>query len=301
MKNYFSINFLARKDTLPWEKTDGIPAPVAHGYVLLWVIWAAWIAYAAICTGYWATRQPVESMSFDLSKKTKPTGILLDEFHNRQPVDFQEAAKGHWTLVVFTVLGSDSSMVGYQVGDDYTRRTIHQSAVGVGDILNSLRTVLPSSVELWVVRLDPSSPHSADQGIVEKCNHCTHRFFTAAYKKGGRYGNYYDETQKWYVAQFASKIHGEPVSETVPSYAIIDPEGYLRTMHPYFVGGDVYADFVALTGRRMMFEKTVREQDSFKPQQHWYDVYRDTFGMIVGTILVLILFLGILLPSPRYL
>jgi hypothetical protein len=51
----------------------------------------------------------------------------------------------------------------------------------------------------------------------------------------------------------------------------------------------------------MMFEKTVREQDSFKPQQHWYDVYRDTFGMIVGTILVLILFLGILLPSPRYL
>lgn len=276
---------------------------LANGYYVIWAIGIAWVLFAAYATFYWVSFvTPVSAVSDDLSPKGKPNGVMLDELRSRQPVNIQDAAKGHWTLVVFTVFGSGSIYSGYQIGGRDYVNAVNDVATQTGEVLGTLHDLLPKDTQVWIVRLDPDKPDNITLFIWQGCHlggsdhWCGDRYFTAAYNRGGRYGNYYDETYKWLQGAFLKYIQYDSVThDNLPSYAILDQKGNLRTMRGGVSPAAVYSDFMALTGGKVVFDKEDPETPSFRePSHHWFDVYPRTLGDMLVMAIGGVMFVGLL-------
>ncbi len=260
----------------------------------------AWVAFTGVMTLYWATRHPLNSYNFDLSKKGKPEGVLLDvSSDKKKDFDIQTNAKGHWTVVVFAALADE--VPGYSAPKSYTNE-VNAAAGEIGDQMTALSNLLRNKglrkqVNLWMVRVDPSTGASSSWRHTEfssNCVRCMDEMLTAAHTKDGRYSNVYDSVytwlyQEWYYRKDVKK-NGRIAStspEFSPTTVILDPDGEIRTITTGLLTAQTYATLMDLLHKEAKIDLNVA-WDGIRPENQretWHHAFfRETYSFVVGMI-----------------
>lgn len=195
-------------------------------YLLLWGVGILWMIYTAAFSVYWFTREPIDGPSVAPAKATRPHGVLVDLINGRNDFDIQKEAKGHWTLVVFSVFGKE--FIAHQVGNHDYGKNIYDSNEVLGAGLTEIRRLLPREVKIWVVRLDPPMGEMVSGAFAETCIGCLDKYLLAAHSKGGRYGNYYGSVLAWLDTEWSNYSSSAWHPASSPSYAVLDTDGYIR-------------------------------------------------------------------------
>lgn len=251
---------------------------------------------------YWATRTPLTTPHTDLSKKGRPEGVLLNAFTGNKPFDIQTNAKGKWTVVVFSVLGGD--YVGYKVGDSRYLSDVDASAYELGVQLTALKNLLGDSgalknVQIWLVRLDPQLGATSSwerSPISQTCVKCLTAALSAAHTRDGPYGNYYSSVYRWLDGQWAPRNRNGNQTKAAwnvqfaPSYAILDPDGDVRSIADGMPTGEVYATIMTLMERPSTINRAAYEKDMpYEPKKKgWFQRFLSETISFIGSVLMVL-------------
>ena len=276
-----------------------------------WAVVAAVLLYLTLMTAYWATKKPLVGPSLPTEKMGKPTGGWVD-WETDEVRSVQESLKGHTTVLVFSVYGN--AFVGHPVGSMGYQDDLQRLGSDMNDALTSFITLTgdvfkDDGVRLVIVRMDPvfNAPPVRDRRfMLNACGGpCAHNLFLAGQNKGGRYGNHYDLTYKWYTEQFIkrtedvsfkNKTERYSASEGMhlPAYAITDKDGDIRYLHDGFNALDAHAALMHVLGKKP--NRTQVSLSDFRmplEQRNWMRRFFNDVLNFTGILVALAIILGI--------